>query len=123
MVREECYQPNHYVSNKTLHEYLAESGIPGISGVDTRAITRKLRSSGVMMGIITSDKTPQQALEELQKLLAVVSQRSFIFNDTIRANILMGKHDASEAEVMAAAREAGLEAFLAASPYGLDRPR
>jgi ATP-binding cassette subfamily C protein CydC len=59
-------------------------------------------------------------LEDLQKLFAVVSQRSFIFNDTIRANILMGKHDASEAEVQAAAREAGLEAFLAASPDGLD---
>jgi ABC-type multidrug transport system fused ATPase/permease subunit len=59
-------------------------------------------------------------LEDLQKLFAVVSQRSFIFNDTIRANILMGKYDATEAEVMAAAREAGLEAFLAASPDGLD---
>ena len=68
VVREECYQPNHYLSNSTLYQYLAESGIPGISGVDTRAITRKLRSAGVMMGIITSDRTPQQALEELQKL-------------------------------------------------------
>ena len=68
VVREECYQPNHYLSTGTLHQYLAESGIPGISGVDTRAITRKLRSSGVMMGIITGDKTPQQALEKLQKL-------------------------------------------------------
>jgi len=35
--------------------------------VDTRAITRKLRSAGVMMGVITTDKTPQQALEELKK--------------------------------------------------------
>jgi len=68
VVREECYQPNHYLSNSTLHQYLAESGILGISGVDTRAITRKLRSSGVMMGVITSDKTPQQALEQLKKL-------------------------------------------------------
>jgi len=68
VVREECYQPNHYLSNKTLHEYLAGSGIPGIYGVDTRAITRKLRSSGVMAGVITSDKTPQQALEELHRL-------------------------------------------------------
>jgi carbamoylphosphate synthase small subunit len=31
------------------------------SGVDTRAITRRLRSSGVMMGMITSSKTPAQA--------------------------------------------------------------
>ncbi len=68
VVREECYQPNHYLSTKTLHQYLAENGIPGISGVDTRAITRKLRSVGVMMGIITHNKTAQQVLEELKSL-------------------------------------------------------
>jgi carbamoyl-phosphate synthase small subunit len=68
VVREECQQPNHYLSTKTLHEYLAESGIPGIYGVDTRALTRKLRSVGVMMGILTSDKTPEQALAKLKKL-------------------------------------------------------
>src|SRR4030067_624824 len=50
VVREECQQPSHYLSARTLHEFLAESGIPGISGVDTRAITRRLRSRGVMMG-------------------------------------------------------------------------
>ena len=60
--------PAIILSTKTLHQYLAEYGIPGISGIDTRAITRKLRSVGVMMGIITSDKTPQQALEELKQL-------------------------------------------------------
>jgi len=68
VVREECLEPNHYLSNKTLHEYLAEGGIPGIYGVDTRAITRKLRSTGVMMGVITTDATPQQALEQLKNL-------------------------------------------------------
>jgi carbamoyl-phosphate synthase small subunit len=67
VIREECYQPNHYLSQQTLHQYLAQYGIPGISGIDTRAVTRKLRSVGVMMGIITSDKTPQQALEQLMK--------------------------------------------------------
>ncbi|MFC1915690.1 glutamine-hydrolyzing carbamoyl-phosphate synthase small subunit [Chloroflexota bacterium] len=68
VVREECQQPNHYLNTKTLHNYLAESGIPGIYGVDTRAITRKLRSAGVMMGMITGDKTPEQALAEMKKL-------------------------------------------------------
>jgi carbamoyl-phosphate synthase small subunit len=68
VVREECLQPNHYMSNKTLHQYLAEGGITGICGVDTRAITRKLRSVGVMMGMITTDKTPQQVLEKLKSL-------------------------------------------------------
>ena len=68
VVREECLEPNHYLSSQTIHEYLAESNIPGIYGVDTRAITRKLRSAGVMLGMITGDKTPGQALEELKKL-------------------------------------------------------
>ncbi|MFC2002873.1 glutamine-hydrolyzing carbamoyl-phosphate synthase small subunit [Chloroflexota bacterium] len=66
VVREECHEPNHYLSTRTLHEFLSESGIPGISGVDTRAITRRLRSYGVKVGIITSDQTPQQALEQLR---------------------------------------------------------
>jgi ABC-type multidrug transport system fused ATPase/permease subunit len=69
---------------------------------------------------VAGNKLQSYPLEELQKLFAVVSQRSFIFNDTIRANILLGKYDATEEEVIAAAREAGLEAFLAASPDGLD---
>ncbi|MDP2731219.1 MAG: glutamine-hydrolyzing carbamoyl-phosphate synthase small subunit [Dehalococcoidales bacterium] len=68
VVREECLEPNHYLKSKTIHTYLAENNIPGIYGVDTRAITRKLRSAGVMMGIITSDKTVEEALEELKHL-------------------------------------------------------
>jgi carbamoyl-phosphate synthase small subunit len=42
VVREECQQPNHYLNTKTIHEYLAESGIPGIYGVDTRAAAEAL---------------------------------------------------------------------------------
>ena len=68
IVREECSKPNHYQSTKSLRQYLIENGITGISNVDTRAITRKLRSAGVMMGIITSDKTPEQALKKLRKM-------------------------------------------------------
>jgi carbamoyl-phosphate synthase small subunit len=65
VVREQCLKPSHYLSQKAINQYLMEGGIPGIYGIDTRAITRRLRSSGVMMGIITGNKTPQQALEEL----------------------------------------------------------
>jgi len=67
VVREECDLPNHYLKNMTIHEYLSAGGIPGIWGVDTRAITRRLRSAGVMMGMITSKLTPAQALKEIKK--------------------------------------------------------
>jgi len=69
---------------------------------------------------VGGNKLQSFPLVDLQEQFAVVSQRSFIFNDTIRANILLGKHDATEADVMAAAREAGLADFLEQSPDGLD---
>ncbi|MFC2010632.1 glutamine-hydrolyzing carbamoyl-phosphate synthase small subunit, partial [Chloroflexota bacterium] len=68
VVGEACLEPSHYLSQKTVHQYLAENGTPGIQGVDTRAITRRLRTAGVMIGMITSQKTPQKALEELMEM-------------------------------------------------------
>ena len=56
VVREHCEYPSHGLSTSTLHEFLASQGIPGIKGVDTRSITRRLRSSGVMMGLIYSGR-------------------------------------------------------------------
>jgi carbamoyl-phosphate synthase small subunit len=67
IVREHCDLPSHGLSRRTLHEYLLSQGIPGLSGVDTRAITRRLRSRGVMMGIITQD-SPESALARLAEI-------------------------------------------------------
>ena len=65
VVRENCELPSHGRSNRTLHEFLTSQGIPGIAEVDTRAITRRLRSQGVMLGIITRTD-PDAALRRLQ---------------------------------------------------------
>jgi len=67
-VREYCSQPSHWQSTRTLHEFLLAYGIPGISGIDTRALTRRLRSAGVMMGIITSEMAAEEALKKLESL-------------------------------------------------------
>ena len=68
VVREYCLQPSHWQSTRTLHEFLLAYGIPGISGIDTRALTRRLRSNGVMMGILSSEMTIEEASEELNSL-------------------------------------------------------
>ena len=65
-VREYCPQPSHWQSSQTLHKFLLAYGIPGISGIDTRALTRRLRSSGVMMGILSSEMTTEEASKELK---------------------------------------------------------
>ncbi|TET56814.1 MAG: glutamine-hydrolyzing carbamoyl-phosphate synthase small subunit [Dehalococcoidia bacterium] len=67
-VREYCSRPSHWQSTSTLHGFLLAHGIPGISGLDTRALTRRLRSAGVMMGIISSDMTVEEALKELENI-------------------------------------------------------
>jgi len=67
-VREYCSQPSHWQSTRTLHEFLLAYGIPGISDIDTRALTRHLRLEGAMMGIVTSEMTAEEALEELKTL-------------------------------------------------------
>src|ERR1700687_4595280 len=68
VVHEECREASHRDSDMTLHDYLPSEGIPGIAGVDTRALTRKLRTAGVMMGAITTDETVDEALARLRAL-------------------------------------------------------
>ena len=68
VVREYCSKPSHWQSSSSLHEFLQTNGIPGLGGIDTRALTRRLRSAGVMMGILTSEMTPEEALKELNSL-------------------------------------------------------
>jgi carbamoyl-phosphate synthase small subunit len=67
VVREHSTTPSHGSSNSTLSEFLASQGIPGISGVDTRAITRRLRSRGVMMGFL-GHEAPEVALARLAEV-------------------------------------------------------
>ena len=68
VVHEACDLPSHWRSEMTLHEYLVSQGVAGISGVDTRALTRRLRSAGVMMGTITAGETVDEALAKLHSL-------------------------------------------------------
>jgi len=65
-------------------------------------------------------KLTEFPLVDLQHMFAVVSQRSFIFNDTIKENIRMGKFDATDEEIAAATEEAGLTEFIASAPDGYD---
>ncbi|MEE9202434.1 MAG: glutamine-hydrolyzing carbamoyl-phosphate synthase small subunit [Dehalococcoidia bacterium] len=66
VVREECPLPSHGLSRRSLHRYMEESGVPGIAGVDTRSLTRRLRTVGVMMGVLTTSLSPGEALELLK---------------------------------------------------------
>jgi len=68
VVRELCGAGSNFRKDGELDEYLKKNNIVGISGVDTRALTRKIRSSGVMNAMITdSTKDLQKKLAEIRK--------------------------------------------------------
>ncbi|MCR5263773.1 MAG: carbamoyl phosphate synthase small subunit, partial [Clostridiales bacterium] len=51
----EC--PSNFRCDVTLGEYLENEGVPGIEGVDTRALTKTIRENGAMNGMITTDES------------------------------------------------------------------
>ena len=56
IVRENCTEPSNFRCGGTLDNYLKSQNIMGISGVDTRSITKIIRESGVMNACITTKK-------------------------------------------------------------------
>ncbi len=76
VVRELCDTPSNFRSEYALDRFLKEQGIPGICGVDTRAITRLIREEGVMNARICTE-LPED-MEEIRAYAArgVVAQVS-----------------------------------------------
>ncbi|NBD17412.1 MAG: glutamine-hydrolyzing carbamoyl-phosphate synthase small subunit [Cyanobacteria bacterium] len=62
IARNVCYFPSNWRSRASLPDYLKQHNIPGIYGIDTRALTRILRSSGAMNGAISSEILDEQEL-------------------------------------------------------------
>ncbi|MDW7670063.1 MAG: glutamine-hydrolyzing carbamoyl-phosphate synthase small subunit [Bacillota bacterium] len=65
VVRSISNHPSNYKSESTLAEMMQKLGLPGVSDVDTRSITRKIRTEGVLKGIISTEVTDVKGLEQL----------------------------------------------------------
>ncbi|XP_071808094.1 multifunctional protein CAD-like [Asterias amurensis] len=68
---------SHWAATRSLSDWLKESQVPGISGIDTRALTKKIRESGTMKGKIIVEGTDPESIEfedpNLRNLVAEVS--------------------------------------------------
>jgi carbamoyl-phosphate synthase small subunit len=66
IARNICHQPSNWRSTQSLPDYLKQQQIPGIYGIDTRALTRKIRTLGAMNGgISTSILDEGELLEQV----------------------------------------------------------
>ncbi len=68
IARNICYRPSNWRSTSSLPEYLLQHQIPGIYGIDTRALTRKIRVVGAMNGGISTE-----ILDEAELLTQVLA--------------------------------------------------
>jgi len=60
--------------------------------------------------------------DDVRRNIGVVMQNSILFSGSIRDNIMMGNPGASDADLLEAAKQSGVEAFVAALPGGFDFP-
>ena len=67
VVREVCREVSNFSSQKTLDDFLNEFETPGISGIDTRDLTLKIREEGSMKAAISTEDIPDDELIELAR--------------------------------------------------------
>ncbi len=91
IVRELARAPSNFRSDKALNAYLAENGILGLEGIDTRALVRRLRVRGTMTGVLSTTDLDDVSLVQKARGLPnivgrdlvreVVPERSFAWSD------------------------------------------
>ncbi len=65
IARNVTYRPSNWRSTQSLPDYLQTHKIPGIYGIDTRALTRKIRATGAMNGAISTEILDPKRLQSL----------------------------------------------------------
>lgn len=55
VIEELCEVPSNWRSKQSLQDYLLDAGVPGIEGIDTRALTKRLRVAGAMRATLSTD--------------------------------------------------------------------
>lgn len=79
IARNICYRPSNWRSTTSLPDYLKQHNVPGIYGIDTRALTRKIRVSGAMNGGISTE-----ILDEAELLEQVLAAPSMVGLNLVR---------------------------------------
>ncbi len=86
VTREICKKPSNFRSRNTLDKVLDELGIPGISGVDTRSLTKRIRDYGTVKGVIVDiAKDTEEVVKKLREatlprdqIAQVSTKKSFV---------------------------------------------
>lgn len=76
VVQQAIARPSHHASARTLGEWLASEGVPAVTGIDTRSLTRRLREHGTMRGWLLP---AERSLEDERRTAKGVEMRRELF--------------------------------------------
>jgi len=121
VVKEYCPFPSNYRSSEPLGEFLKRHGIPGIQGVDTRALTRRTRVRGAMKGVLSTEDLDADSLLAKAKAWPGLVGRNLVQNVTCREPYHWTErlYDLEEAKVRQ--QEGDARYRVAAYDYGIKR--
>ncbi|MBH0229078.1 carbamoyl phosphate synthase small subunit [Halobacillus yeomjeoni] len=92
VVKEHCEHPSNFRNEETLDEFLKAKRIPGISGIDTRKLTKIIRTHGTMKAMIASmDRTPEEVVDLLQHTPLMTDQVERV--STVKPYVVPGRGD------------------------------
>jgi len=121
VIRDESPMASNWRSESTLREYLVANAIVAISDIDTRALTRRLRSAGVMRGVIvTGDAVDPAALVERAKSIPQMEGSDLVRGVTSADVFDWPQEDPGEFG-LPPARRAKLRLKIAAYDFGMKR--
>jgi carbamoyl-phosphate synthase small subunit len=92
VVQEACDTPSHWASRLTLARWIEREGIPGIEGVDTRALVTRLREAGVMMGVLANGRAAldREGLIQVLKNAEAYSSQNFVRGVSVAKPVVHG---------------------------------
>ena len=91
VVRELCTHPSNFRATKPLGGWLKDGGIIGIENIDTRALTRHIRSKGAMQGIISTTDSDIDSLLGKVKSVPSMEGSDLVRNVTCKDNYKAGE--------------------------------
>ena len=123
IVRVESPIASNWRADSTLRDFLVRNNIVAISDIDTRALTRVLRSGGVLRGIIaTGEADPRVLIERARDEVPPMEGSDLVLNVTCESPFdWKPDQDADDDLMLAPQRRAGSRLRVAAYDYGMKR--
>lgn len=94
VVREKCDFPSNFRNEMNLNDFLKEQGVVGLEGIDTRALTRVIRETGTMKGVIMKGSPDEEDIKILMDsmdnshvIMDTTSEQIYTVNETGKTHV------------------------------------